>query len=221
MVSLSPQETIDIFVQRGMYDDAQTAASSLQVDMTGFFTNLATRWVELWRLQENTTDVPAAAFLQTSPVTSRLQGSPAALASHYIRVALQRHDSSKTNYIYSEIVADTLFELNNDINQGWVMPAWLVQSEMQRNPEGWIGRALKWGWISEALDWTLELLRQATPPGLLPKGQSLTTFIPYNLIDRLIAAAEEDASEGDEAIGRKVEMLKEEVSKRIKGLHSL
>lgn len=42
------------------------------------------------------------------------------------------------------------------------MPAWLVQWEMDRDPEGWISDAVKWGWVMEALEWSLELLRRVS-----------------------------------------------------------
>lgn len=52
-VAISPQEIVGLFVQRGMYDIAQSAASSLKVDMTDLFQSLASRCVELSRLQEH------------------------------------------------------------------------------------------------------------------------------------------------------------------------
>jgi len=63
-------------------------------------------------------------------------------------------------------VADTLFEMNQDKRFGWQMPVWLVNWEMERDPEGWIRRALRWGWVEEALDWTVELLHRVSIPCL-------------------------------------------------------
>ncbi|OXB37292.1 hypothetical protein LQV05_003644 [Cryptococcus neoformans] len=220
-VAVSPQEIVGLFVQRGMYDIAQSAASSLKVDMSGLFQSLASRCVELSRLQEHAGDISAAAFLQTSPITSRLQGPPATLALHYLRVALQRHDSSQTNWRYREAVADTLFELNKDKRQGWSMPAWLVQWEMERSAEGWIGRALRWGWVSEALDWSIENLRQATPPELLPKEKSNAVYVPYNLFDRVLAAVRQNDEIEEPLVQQKAKILREEVSRRLKTLESL
>lgn len=80
----------------------------------------------------------------------------------YLQTSLARHDSVATQYKYREAVADTLFELNNDERYGWVMPAWLVTWEMDRNPEGWIGRALKWGWVQEASQWMADRLESVS-----------------------------------------------------------
>ena len=64
----------------------------------------------------------------------------------------------KTHWRYSAAVADAFFELNQDKRTGWQMPLWLVQAGMDRDPEGWIQRALRWGWVEECVDWALELL---------------------------------------------------------------
>ena len=158
---MAPTELIGMLLQRGMYDEAQSAAATLGVDMTDLFISLATRCVQLSRLS----DIPSiatASFLYTSPVTSRLRGPPAALALRYLQSALTRHDSARTHYRYREAVADTLFELNRDRSNGWQMPAWLVDWEMDRDPEGWISRALRWGWVSEAVEWCTEVLRRVS-----------------------------------------------------------
>ena len=59
-------------------------------------------------------------------------------------------------------MADTLFEMNADKRAGWQMPIWLVESEMERDAEGWIARALRWGWVEEAIDWMAEVLRRVS-----------------------------------------------------------
>jgi len=75
---------------------------------------------------------------------------------------LQRHDSAKTNYKYRDVVADTLFEINDDKSTGWEMPGWLVHMEMERDAEAWIGRAIRRGWVGEAIGWTRQLLRDVS-----------------------------------------------------------
>lgn len=52
--------------------------------------------------------------------------------------------------------------MNQDKRAGWQMPVWLVEWEMERDPEGWVQRALRWGWVEEALDWIAELLRRVS-----------------------------------------------------------
>lgn len=103
-------------------------------------------------------DSPMNTFLKSSPTTSSLQGPPHLLALHYLQTCLKRHDSSQTNFKYTATVADTFFELNGDMRAGWKMPDWLVSAEMARDPERWIARGLRWGWISEAVEWSLNLI---------------------------------------------------------------
>ena len=137
-----------MFIQKGMYDHAQSAAKAMQVDMSDLFEAVATRCVDLTKYR--------GTF--SSPSVSRLRGPPSALAMRYLEMTLKRHDAAK----YREVVADTLFHLNLDKNAGWQMPVWLVESEMKRDAEGWIARALLWGWVEEAIDWALKLLRQVS-----------------------------------------------------------
>ncbi|RXK41625.1 hypothetical protein M231_01124 [Tremella mesenterica] len=216
-VSVSADEAVGLLVQRGLYDLAQNTASSMGVDMTDLFQSLATRCVELSR-QRDPSFSPSSAFLRESPITSRLRGPPAALALRYLEVSLSRHNTMKTQYKYREVVADTLFDLNRDKNLGWKMPAWLVNWEMTRNPEGWISRALKWGWVEEALDWTGQLIRNVPPSELLQKGRGDVTILPWNLLDRVLAAAGEGDEGKDEEVQNKVKKLKEDIQRRKVGL---
>lgn len=61
-------------------------------------------------------------------------------------------------------MSDEFFAMNNDARGAWRMPNWLVEWEMARDPEGWIGRAIKYGWIAEAIDWSLDWLRKVCLP---------------------------------------------------------
>ena len=51
-VTVSPEEVVGLLVQRGMYDLAQSAATTLQVDMTDLFQSLAKRCVEFSRQRD-------------------------------------------------------------------------------------------------------------------------------------------------------------------------
>lgn len=115
-------------------------------------------------------DTISAAWLHTSPLTAHLRGSPSALAQRYLQTTLSQHDSAKTQFGYRRAVSHTLFEMNRDKSTGWQMPAWLVEWEMERDPEGWISSALRFGWVEEAVDWMAELIRRvsASPSLSLP-----------------------------------------------------
>lgn len=212
-VSLSANEIVGFFTQRDKFDEAQLAASELGVDMTDLFVALATRCVELARAPHLRRDSPAAAFLK-SPSTARLRGPPAALALRYLQTALERHDSPSTQWKYHAAVADTLFSLNEDASRGWSMLAWLVQAELARDAEGWIGRALRYGWISEALDWAADALRHETPADEL-RGKNEAVDPPYNLYDRVLAACEQGEEKDDAGVQAKAKALREVIERRV------
>ncbi|KAL7423223.1 hypothetical protein Q5752_002523 [Cryptotrichosporon argae] len=220
-VSLSPSELVGFFTQRGLFDLAQTSAASLDVDMTDLFTTLALRCVELARLPAGAAEHAAAAYLAVSPLTAKLRGPPAALALRYLQLSLQRHDGAKTGHRYRQAVADVWFEANSDRKAGWVMPVWLVEWEMARDPERWVARALQWGWIAEAVDWTADLVRRAMPPELLPANKADAAYIPYTLIDRVLAATQDSDEKDEPAVQAKASQLRAEVERRVAALKKL
>ncbi|RSH88570.1 uncharacterized protein EHS24_001115 [Apiotrichum porosum] len=217
-VSLSSEEIVGFFTQRSMFDQAQSSAAAMGVDMTDLFATLATRCVELARMPGVKLDNPAAAFLASSPVTARLRGPPAALALRYLQIALERHDSLKTEFKYTDTVADVFFGLNEDANSGWQVPAWLVDSELSRDPEGWISRALSFGWVREAVGWTAEVLSRVTPPDLIQADKPSAVDVPYNLIDRVLAATDEGDEKTDPATQAASKQLRHAVELRTKGM---
>ena len=168
-VNIGPNELIGLLVQHGKYDEALSSAAALEVDMSDIFISLASRCVQLSRLSELSggVDTNSISYLFSSPITSRLRGPPPVLALRYLQIALTRYDSAKAQWKYREAVADTLFEMNADKRNGWQMPVLLVDGEMTRNPEGWISRAVKWGWVEEAIDWSLDYLRRVSKSILL------------------------------------------------------
>lgn len=171
-------------------------------------------------------DNESIVFLQISPSTAHLRGSPAALALRYLQLALSRHDDATTHYRYRQAVADRMFESGS--GGGWEIPQWLITMEMERAPEEWINRALKWGWVEEATAWSLEVVRkvsklfvelhliiQATPPELLPKSTVMSAFLPYPLFDRVLAAANSATSLSSSPV---LASLQKELESRVKRL---
>jgi nuclear pore complex protein Nup160 len=111
--------------------------------------------------------------------------------------------------------------MNQDKRLGWLMPAWLVDWEMERDPEGWISRALRWGWVEEAVDWVTQLVGTQTPPELLPKGRADVAVVPYALVDRVLVAAREGVEKDEKRVQVKVKALEDEVRRRTEGLERL
>jgi nuclear pore complex protein Nup160 len=161
-ISVSPEEIVGLFTQHGAYDLAQSSAFALKVDMTPIFRSLAERCLLLARTPITSIDPSSSSWLRTSSSTSRLRGPPSTLSLRYLQISLERHDSKSTGWKYGEQVSEVWFEKCNDKREGWVMPAWLVQREMKRDMEGWISRAVKWGWIEEAVDWLIDWFREVS-----------------------------------------------------------
>lgn len=213
--SVTPDMLVGFLTQRGKFDHAQTAASEMDVDMTDLFVAIATRCVELSRHPvPSERDLERGGIL-SSPTTARLRGPPQALALRYLQTALSRHDGPSTQWKYTSAVADTFFSLN-EMKGPWHPPAWLVESELHRDPEGWISRAIKYGWIAEAIAWASEMLRNATPPSLLKPGPDAAD-IAYNLLDRVLAAAKDE----DESVLHAADGLRKEIERRIEETRAL
>ncbi|GMK57727.1 hypothetical protein CspeluHIS016_0405610 [Cutaneotrichosporon spelunceum] len=207
-VSLSPAEIVGFFTQRDRFDDALLAAAEMRVDMTDVFIALATRCVELSRGTRR--DDARAAFLR-SPATARLRGPPSALALRYLQIALDRHDGSVTQYKYTAAVADTFFSLNEDAARNWTMPAWLVQGELVRDAAGWIRRALRFGWIKEAIEWSADALRAEAAP----ERKDASSDTPFNLYDRVVAACQDGEEKDDARVQAAAKALRENIDRRI------
>jgi nuclear pore complex protein Nup160 len=158
---LTSKELVGMFVQRGMYDDALRAGVSLQVDLSDLFVSLAQRCVHLTS-PSNGSYEPSTKWLFKSPITSNLRGPPSALAMRYLQVALQRHDSKKTNWKYRKVVSEQFMRMNKAYRGSWKIPSWLVDAEMERDAEGWIARALKEGWVVQAVEWSSDLIRRVS-----------------------------------------------------------
>jgi nuclear pore complex protein Nup160 len=62
---------------------------------------------------------------------------------------------------------------------------------------------------------------KSTPPELLGKGKSNVACIPYTLIDRVLAAAQEGGEKEDAKTQAAAKGLKEDVERRIQGLKAL
>ncbi|ORX40189.1 nucleoporin Nup120/160-domain-containing protein [Kockovaella imperatae] len=219
-ITIGPSELVGLLVQHAMFDLALSSAASLEVDMTDVFVALASRCVQLSRSSTLSGGVEARsiAFLFSSPITSRLRGPAPALALRYLQVALTRYDSTKSQWKYREAVAETFFEMNLDKRNGWQMPVWLVDWEMNRNAEGWIGKAVKWGWIEEAIDWSMQHLASMDAPELLPGKRAGVAYTPFNLFDRVIAAASESSGKDDARVQEKSQRLRAALKSRVAGL---
>lgn len=207
-VSLAPVEIVGFFTQRDRFDDALLAASEMGEDMTDVFVALATRCVELSRGARR--DDARAAFLR-APATARLRGPPSALALRYLQIAMARHDGDATRWKYTAAVADTFFSLNEDAARQWAMPAWLVQGELARDAAGWIARALRFGWVKEAIEWSADALRAQAAPER--KDGSCDT--PFNLYDRVLAACKEGEEKDDARVQAAAKALRESVERRV------
>lgn len=67
---------------------------------------------------------------------------------------------------------------------------------------------------------SLTQISQVTPPELLPKGKSNAVCLPYNLFDRVLAAAGRGDEIEETLVQQKAKVLRKEVLRRLEALES-
>ncbi|KAG0698850.1 nucleoporin Nup120/160-domain-containing protein [Suillus ampliporus] len=214
-VLLPPVSIVLRLGQANQFDMAMATARSLDVDMSELFSTLTSQCLRLSRnpdavLQEDTSD-----WLLTDNVSS-WPGSPADRGWRYLRVALERHDSAETDYKYSKTALETI--LSSDRSSP--PPPWLVHSLEENHHEYLIRTSLRYDIIESALEHTLSLLRKAnTALSHAPQKAASVTWLPYTLIDQVLAAsAQNDLT----ARGQRLRTeLQTEVSNRVKRMQKM
>ncbi|KAG1739842.1 nucleoporin Nup120/160-domain-containing protein [Suillus paluster] len=214
-VLLSPVSIVLRLGQANQFDMAMATAQSLDVDMSELFTTLTSQCLRLSRnpdtvLQEDTSD-----WLLTDNVSS-WPGSPADRGWRYLRVTLERHDSAETDYKYSKTALETI--LSSDRSSP--PPPWLVHSLEENHHEYLIRTSLRYDIIESALEHTLSLLRKAnTALSRAPQKTASVTWLPYTLIDQVLAASAQNELT---ARGQRLRTeLQTEVSNRVKRMQKM
>jgi nuclear pore complex protein Nup160 len=214
-VLLSPVSIILRLGQANQFDMAMATARSLDVDMSELFATLTSQCLRLSRnpeivLQEDTSD-----WLLTDNVSS-WPGSPADRGWRYLRVALERHDSAQTDYKYSKTAFETI--LSSDRSS--LPPPWLVHSLEENHHEYLIRTSLRYDIIEGALEHSLSLLRKAnTALSRAPQKTASVTWLPYTLIDQVLAAsAQNDLTTRGQSLRTE---LQTEVNNRVRRMQKM
>ncbi|KAI0317893.1 hypothetical protein OF83DRAFT_1171570 [Amylostereum chailletii] len=212
---LTPSGVVLRLAQSNRFNLALATARTLNVDMTDLFSHLTRQCLRLSRnpdvgISEDMTD-----WLLTDRATS-WAGSWAARGWRYLRQSLERHDSVETDYAYSKVVFETIagFERTS------VPPPWLVQILEGFHPEWLIRTAMRYDMLEFSLEQTLALIRK-TDQRLAqePQKSTMSTWLPYALIDQLlVATAEQRISPRAEKMRRD---LHTDVSNRTKRMQRL
>ncbi|KAJ8523440.1 hypothetical protein ONZ45_g87 [Pleurotus djamor] len=183
---LPPPAIVTRMAQANQFNTALATARSLDVDMSDLFSSLTRQCIRLDRrpesvLQEDTTD-----WLLTDHVSS-WTGSPAERGWRHLRQSLERHDSADTDFKYSKVVLETVLSYDKASSA----PPWLIRSLEDNCHEHLIRTYLRFENIGDAVQSALTLiLKVDSRLGRESKLQASMSWLPYSLIDQVVAAAE-------------------------------
>ncbi|KDQ64994.1 hypothetical protein JAAARDRAFT_167821 [Jaapia argillacea MUCL 33604] len=189
--SSSAPSVVMRLAQTNQFSMAMATARSLDVDMSDLFARLTVQCLRLSQTPEIVIQEDTSDWLLTDKVSS-WPGTPADKGWRYLRQSLQRHDCSETDYKYTKVVLETMLGYSRASHP----PPWLVHTLEGGDDEFLVRTCLRYEMMELALEYSLSLLRKVEL-GLArnpPKG-SLTTWLPYPLIDQVLTAAKaEDGS---------------------------
>ncbi|KAJ7762811.1 nucleoporin Nup120/160-domain-containing protein [Mycena maculata] len=209
---LPPQSIVLRLAQSNRFSLAMATASSLKVDMTDLFAHLTTQCLRLSRNPDSVIQEDNSDWLLTDKVSS-WPGSPADRGWRYLRQSLERHDGPDTDYKYTKITLETILSLQRTSPP----PPWLIHSLEEHHHEYLIRVTLRYENFEQALSHTLSLIRKAdTRLSRDPAKHAASTWLPYTLIDQVLAAA--SAQDSPPAA---LSQLRSEISNRPKRMQKL
>ncbi|EJU06460.1 hypothetical protein DACRYDRAFT_113162 [Dacryopinax primogenitus] len=175
-IQLSPEDAVAAFAQYGMYDSAFNTASSLGVDMSGLFKDLARKCTSI-RSDTGIDTMNVAPWLElASERIGSWDGSIGEKAWRYLRECLERYDLPGTGYRYYKDVLEAMLAYNRHNR----VPNWLSKFFEDHQPEHLIRTFLRYGLVQDAVAYTITLIQKARNAGDLSHRVSLT----YELVKR-------------------------------------
>ncbi|KAJ7477151.1 nucleoporin Nup120/160-domain-containing protein [Mycena galericulata] len=182
---LPPESIVLRLAQSNRFNLAMATASSLKVDMTDLFAHLTTQCLRLSRNPDSVIQEDNSDWLLTDKVSS-WPGSPADRGWRYLRQSLERHDGSDTDYKYTKTTLETILSLQRTSPP----PPWLIHSLEDHHHEYLIRVNLRYENFEQCIFHTLSLIQKADA-GLSrdPAKHAASTWLPYTLIDQVLAAA--------------------------------
>ncbi|EJD54022.1 hypothetical protein AURDEDRAFT_110670 [Auricularia subglabra TFB-10046 SS5] len=211
-IQQSAADVIAGYSEENLFDSALTCGRALGQDLTYVFVRLTQQCVKL-----ATRETPVIAdglydWLLTDDVES-WSGTHAQRGWRYLQLSLERHDDVDANYPYRKSVFETILEMDREDT----IPSWLVKFFEENQPDYLIRAWFKNGYLYQALEHSLKLVRK-TNAALLSSAvprHAAVAWLPYTLIDEVIAACESTA-ELQASTAKWRGELKSELATRIK-----
>lgn len=182
---LPPTSIVLKLAQSNRFNTAMATARSLNIDMTDLFAHLTGQCLRISRSPDSVIQEDTSDWLLTDRVSS-WPGTHVDRSWRYLRLSLERHDSAETDYKYNKVTLETILAFDRST----LPPPWLLQSLAEYHPEYLIRISLRYDILEQALECTMILIRR-TDARLArgPPQNSSSTWLPYTLIDQVLAAA--------------------------------
>lgn len=214
-LSMAPEDIVALFTQRGLFSVAISTARTLDVDMTGIFTNLASRCLQLSKLGEYADESDIGEWILLDEAASSWHGSVADRAWNYLRGSLDKHDKvERTQGKYRIAIVEHLFSIDRSFDG---VPSWLLAMFASHLAPELIRIYYKFDLLSDALNASIRILEQAN--SRLKFSSKNDQYLPYTIIDQVIEAANERGDLNDKITY--IKQLYEERSKSLDNKTSL
>ncbi|TIA99298.1 hypothetical protein E3P96_02943 [Wallemia ichthyophaga] len=214
-LSMAPEDIVALFTQRGLFSVAIATARTLDVDMTGIFTNLSSRCLQLSKLGEYADESDVGEWILLDESASSWHGSVAERAWNYLRGSLEKHDKlERTHGKYRVAILEHLFEVDRSFDG---VPSWLLSMFVSHLAPELIRIYFKFDLLNDALNTCVRVLEQANSK-LKFSSSAHGQWLPYTIIDQVVTAVKES---GDEIkYGDKVTYIKQLYEERTKTLNN-
>jgi len=211
---LTGAQIVSKYAQVGSYDQAMSAGRSLGVDMTELFERLTVECLRLTRRGESYLLEETTLWLHTELVSS-WPGTAIDRGWRYLRMTLEQHDFPETEHAYRKASLEKMLEWGGA--KTGALPSWLVGFFEEKQPEYLIKTFLRFGMVQEAVEEGLGLVRKANAPFTrLPPQQASSTWLPYVLLDTVIATASTQQKDLSPEARTQLEELQMEIETRVK-----
>ncbi|EIN10816.1 hypothetical protein PUNSTDRAFT_65808 [Punctularia strigosozonata HHB-11173 SS5] len=217
LIRLLPPEAIVMRLsQANRFETAISVARSLKVDMSDIFSRLAGQCLRLGTNPISVTQEDTSDWLLTDKVSS-WAGTPVDRGWRFLRLTLERNDGPDTDFAYTKAVLETILAFARTTP----LPSWLANVLLEHDSEHLIRTCLRHKNFECALEYSMAVVKRADAQlNRQPPKTAMTTWVPYNLIDQVLAAIESEGSVSTRARTLQ-QSLKKEISSRLPRLHKL
>ncbi|KAH8835198.1 hypothetical protein DL96DRAFT_1573284 [Flagelloscypha sp. PMI_526] len=214
VISLPPTGIVIWLAEYERYPAAFATAHALTLDMKDLFIRLASYCLRLPR-QTDPYDLITIrpSWLLSSDIRS-WPGSPAEKGWRYLRQSLQQYDSAENEYGYTKAVIETMLSHSVDTSP----QSWLTELVEKQNPESLIRMYLRYGRIEFALQTVLKMIKKLSDSNALAPRSAGPAWLPYNLIDQALAAANSATEADSPSLSQLVLQVQKAISGRIQKL---